>query len=175
MTRRAPARVLATATACCVAPCLNRTSSWVGACAGDETCANGQYGACDGDPAGTEICDGQVVDEDCDGNVDEGCVCQLNDTQDCGTDVGLCLFGTETCNINGQWDHCQGGQVPAQEICNNLNEDENCDGAVDGICHCQEDQQRDCGVGACAGQETCLISGVWSFCFGGAISNRPPL
>lgn len=51
----------------------------VGVCkAGDQTCVNGQWGACEGEVLPTqEIC-GDNLDNNCDGQVDEGCaVCEV--------------------------------------------------------------------------------------------------
>ena len=100
-------------------------------------------------PTGAEVCDNS--DNDCDGAIDEGL------TRSCGSDVGVCRAGTETCSA-GAWVGCTAtGGGP--EVCNNLDDD--CDGRVDGL-------SRSCGtdVGACrAGTELCL-SGSWGSCLG---------
>ncbi len=54
--------------------------------------------------------------------------CFDGETQPCGTDEGLCQMGVQTC-VDGVFGPCTGGVTPAEEICNNL--DENCDGAID--------------------------------------------
>ncbi len=101
---------------------------------GTETCSAGGWGSCTGGrgPA-TETCDG-VRDENCDGTVDEGCGCTIGATRSCGSDVGLCMAGGQTCDSSGTWAPCTGSTGPVPEICNGL--DDNCDGAVDegGIC-----------------------------------------
>ena len=53
--------------------------------AGTQTCSNGQWGACEGEvlPAAQEIC-GDNLDNNCDGNTDEGCV--TCDNNNCGSD-----------------------------------------------------------------------------------------
>lgn len=103
-------------------------------------------------PSGDEVCDGSV-DENCDGVVDEGC-CTAGETRSCGSDVGACVTGLETCEAGGIWSTCAGSTPPAPEVCNGLDDD--CDGAVD-------DEVTDAGsacgadTGACAaGVETCV-------------------
>jgi hypothetical protein len=131
----------------------------VGACvAGTQTCANGAWGACAGQVAPTnETCNG--VDDDCDGDTDEGCQCQNGQTMACGTNTGACTTGTQTCS-SGAWGPCVGGVGPTPEICNNVDDD--CDGQTD------EGLTQSCGTdqGACvAGTQTCS-AGVWSACAG---------
>src|SRR5262249_8272738 len=68
------------ARACYTGPAPTRG---VGACKdGKETCVAGTWGPCVGDTKpGTETCNG--VDDNCDGQVDEGCSCVNGSTQAC--------------------------------------------------------------------------------------------
>jgi hypothetical protein len=71
-------------------------------------------------PDATEVCDN--VDNNCDSSVDESL------TQSCGSDVGACQSGLETCTA-GTWGSCVGNVGPSAEACDNV--DNNCDGSVD--------------------------------------------
>ncbi|MCB9636037.1 MAG: PKD domain-containing protein [Sandaracinus sp.] len=141
----------------------------VGACSlGTETCAAGTWGTCTGrvDPT-TELCEGSV-DENCDGTVDEGCLCTNGQTRPCGSDVGACMRGTQTCSAAGAWGACTGEVRPSAERCDG-SVDDDCDGAVDEGCDCTTGATRRCGsdVGACvAGTETCSAAGTWGACVG---------
>jgi Phosphodiester glycosidase/FG-GAP-like repeat/Putative metal-binding motif len=76
-----------------------------------------------------ETCNG--LDDDCDGLVDEDL------SEQCGSDVGVCEFGTKTCD-NGTWGECKGGVTPSLEKCNELDDD--CDGTTDEdqVCEVEE-------------------------------------
>lgn len=112
----------------------------VGRChAGQKTCAvNGlSFGACNNQvvPA-VEIC-GNTQDDDCDGQVDEGCVCTPNASTPCYTgptgtqNVGRCAAGMATCDSTGMvLGACMGETVPHTEACS-TGQDEDCDGQTD--------------------------------------------
>ncbi|NOY90700.1 MAG: C-type lectin domain-containing protein [Deltaproteobacteria bacterium] len=119
----------------------------------------------DGCVSTTEICNGR--DDDCDGTVDEGCDCTPGDLRACGSDMGACVAGTETCEAAGWSGRCVGEVGPATEVCNGLDDD--CNGTVDEGCDCAPGASRACGsdVGACsAGTQTCTTAGAWSDCTG---------
>ncbi len=144
-------------------PCGDDT----GACtAGEERCAAGRWGVCEGATGpGAEICEG-MLDEDCDGQVDEGCQCVNGATRACGDDTGACVVGEERCAA-GRWGACEGATGPGDEVCEGAL-DEDCDGAVDEGCDCVNGTTRPCGVGvgACsAGTEACA-QGQWGDCVG---------
>lgn len=88
-------------------------------------------------PCGTqcgpkELCDGvnKGIDDNCDGNVDEGCPCAPGEAESCfkGDPSYLntpgCFPGTQKCSENGIWGTCVGGSH-ATDGCFNANPD-NC-------------------------------------------------
>jgi hypothetical protein len=80
-----------------------------------------------------EVCDG--ADNDCDGLVDD------NLTRVCGTDVGECQIGIQTCSY-GSWGSCVGEVGPSQETCDSLDND--CDGNIDDGFDLDSDGVADC-------------------------------
>ena len=130
---------------------------FAGGCSRATTLWNGQgayrdppSAECSCIPSG-EDCNG--VDDDCDGRVDEDLV------RGCGSDVGECRRGTQSCR-GGGWGGCEGGVEPRGEECDGRDQD--CDGRSD------EDLVRGCGtdVGECvAGTQRCLDT-RWQACEG---------
>ncbi len=79
---------------------------------------------------------GNGLDDDCDGSVDEGCVCAaINETRPCFAgppdrrDIGVCADGIETCSEFLQWGACVGGVSPGTEVCDGADND--CDNITD--------------------------------------------
>jgi hypothetical protein len=114
-------------------PCV--VPGHTGACAaGKVTCLpNGTYGCDFVNPIATEDCNG--IDDDCDGvvdNVPPPVVDPItkHSSYDCNTGLpGICAAGTKVCT-NGRW-VCHENQPPmAQEICNNMVDDD-CNGKID--------------------------------------------
>ncbi len=55
--------------------------------------------------------------------------CSVGSTRECGSSVGTCKPGRQTCSTNGTWGKCVGAVVPGVEVCDG--KDNNCDGVVD--------------------------------------------
>ena len=93
-----------------------------------------------------EICDG--LDNDCNGDVDEGCACVDGQTQECYSGdealigIGACARGTQTCDTSGSWGDCVDEVLPTQEQCDGADND--CNDAVD-----DGFGEVSCGLGIC--------------------------
>ncbi|MBU1238563.1 hypothetical protein KJ865_02545, partial [Myxococcota bacterium] len=147
----------------------NLTQACSTACGGgSEVCVNGEWSNCTAQQPATEVCDG--VDNDCDGIIDNGTgmECAMGTTQVCGSDVGLCVQGTELCDNTCNWSGtCLGETVAVAEDCDGLDND--CDGVTDNGCTCTPTATQPCGsdVGTCVmGTQTCITGGTWGSCEG---------
>ncbi len=101
-----------------------------GACAvGVKMCAGGKWGNCVGRTGESpEVCDEAGLDEDCDGDVNEGC-CEDGEMQACTTDrPGVCEAGTQRCRA-GTWGGCESEVEASSETCDGMDND--CNGMPD--------------------------------------------
>lgn len=101
---------------------------------GTQACQAGKWGTCQGQVTPqAETCNS--LDDNCDGKVDEVCVCKPGEKKPCYNGdpktqgVGGCKDGLKTCQGNGQWGPCSGEVGPKTEICNG--KDDDCDGQTD--------------------------------------------
>ena len=150
----------------------------LGVCAeGVTSCANGPMECVPTHVASPETCNG--LDDDCDGQVDEGHpaggeeVCNGKD-DDCDDliDEGL---GTLSCGVGAcarTVDACSGGTpqtcvpgTPSAETCNGLDDD--CDGATD-----EELGSLTCGTGACFSTVDACVGGSAQTCVPGSPSTE---
>ncbi|MFU8802983.1 MAG: MopE-related protein [Bradymonadaceae bacterium] len=142
------------------------------------SCPDGsQPNACGGcyEPEPEEICT-SGFDDDCNGQVGEGCPCTgtsrqcyIGDKEVAG--VGACNWGTQHC-LGEFWGPCTGSVLPTTELCGpdgtGNGTDNNCNGIVDDGCGCTEGATRSCGTstGTCEpGLQTCS-SNTWGPCEG---------
>jgi hypothetical protein len=173
------------------APCYDGPAGTenVGTCKdGTKTCDDHgkAWGPCVGAvlPA-PQLCTQPAADQNCDGQLNEGCKCVPGDVIDCyggpaGTEnVGICKGGKQTCLQDGSgYGPCVGQVLPAQETCFTP-DDDNCNGQVNEGgpgCLCVPNTPTSCydgpagtlGVGACkAGTKTCNALGTaYSPCAG---------
>lgn len=132
---------------------------------GLETCEKGTdgkpaWGQCVGQELPVpENCQNQE-DDNCNGEVNEGCKCQPGQTRECKANNGCA--GIQSCQAKGatsDWTECVASK-PREESCNGLDDD--CDGKTD------EDKDgnqltRDCNNVCFKGTETCK-GGKWKDC-----------
>ena len=140
-------------------PCLyEETNPWIiysdefenSSCVrGWRLCVDGEFTECQGfEGPQEEACDS--IDNDCDGDVDEGIILEGR----CGvTDMGICTLGEQICYDSELI--CYGATNPQNESCNGLDDD--CDGYTD------EDLERECETECGAGIERCF-RGEWIGC-----------
>lgn len=130
------------------------------------------------DPPGTLCPDGTAAaeadtcdrgnDANCNGVMNEGCTCLNGAVRDCGTDIGSCERGTQTCS-GGAWGQCLGGVSPRPADTCVANNDADCDGAPNTGCECDTGASRACGTdtGSCQrGVQRCGNDGRWGACEG---------
>jgi Putative metal-binding motif len=109
-------------------------------------------------------------DANCNGTPNEGCTCTNGQKRPCGSDMGNCKQGEQTCSANA-WGECVGEVKAAAKDSCDANDDANCNGTPNDGCGCVNGTQKECGknVGSCKfGSVTC-VNGVFppDTCVGG--------
>ncbi|MBI5516285.1 MAG: hypothetical protein HY909_21040 [Deltaproteobacteria bacterium] len=138
-----------------------------------------------------EVCN-DGLDNDCNGMIDEGCVCLPGSTSRCydgppsRAGVGVCNFGMQRCEGSGEfgtWSRCEGSGQPQPVRCGERM-DFRCNGMIDEGCGCPPGMTRGCypgpmgtaGVGLCReGMQTCVATdggAEWGPCTG-AVTPSP--
>ena len=132
-----------------------------------------------------EVC-GNGLDDDCNGIIDDGCICTSGAMQKCypgnpsQAGVGVCTFGMQACVSTGEfpaWGECKGAGAPQPVVCGG-GKDYRCDNQIDEGCGCMVGATQPCydgpagtsGVGLCkSGTQTCVAMGstsMWGTCMG---------
>ncbi|MFT3774684.1 MAG: MopE-related protein [Minicystis sp.] len=165
-----------------VVPCYTGPAgtAGVGVCkAGTAVCnaAGTAVGACSGEVLPQPESCFNAVDDDCNGQANDGCACTPGDVVTCYTGpagtqgVGICTGGTRTCDQTGVFGPCTGEVTPQPETCLDL-VDNDCNGQVNeggAGCVCAPGSTASCytgpagtaGVGICkTGTAQCNTQGT---------------
>jgi len=154
--------------------CYSGPEPVLGQCrAGVSRCIEGVLRACEGEvlPQAAEVCDEDADDENCNGEYNEGCACDVGTSKPCGEVVagtGVCRLGRSECTAAGVFGPCVGAINPSIETCNDLDDD--CDGETDegGLvedCYMGADPH-EIGVGSCRSGIAACNDGDFDECFG---------
>jgi len=109
----------------CSYTCIDEGYNWTSS----NVCCGNDAGEANPYQTNETACDSN--DNDCDGSVDEGCQCSPPGIlQECGTNVGECSTGNQTCLGNYTWGICENETAPVTEDCNDTL-DNDCDGFAD--------------------------------------------
>lgn len=109
-----------------------------------------------------DSCEVAGNDDDCDGVLNGGCACVNGSKRSCGTDVGSCVAGEQTC-VAQAWGPCV-GEVTKQTLdsCLTDKNDDNCNGLENEGCPCIGSAVRNCND--CGSQECNAAGRQWGAC-----------
>ena len=98
----------------CTGTSAHKCDTGAGVCAaGEQHCINAKWGPCLAKDLAVEDCDDK--DDDCDGEVDEGCDCTPGESMSCAAAPDQCAEYVRSCSSGGQWLPCstkEGTAVP---------------------------------------------------------------
>ena len=126
---------------------------------GKQTCQTGADGKPEWAPCDDqilpipELCNNDL-DDNCDGEVNEGCACRVGESRGCTADNGCA--GIQSCQARpsgSEWTQCV-ASAKAPESCDGLDND--CDGKIDNVEGTSDPLTRDCAKLCFKGTETCL-------------------
>ncbi len=141
---------------------------------GQRFCDNDlKWGPCLGavGPKLKDTCDVAGNDDDCDGEPNHGCTCVNGTKRSCGTDVGACKVGQQTCAAQ-TWGPCQGEITAlALDSCATTGSDDNCNGVPNEGCACVGTASENCGD--CGSRDCSPATRQWGACHAAKPSDCP--
>lgn len=137
--------------------------------AGVRTCqasadgSSSHWTTCTGDvgPAGADSCVTAGDDSNCNGQLNDGCVCLSSQTTSCSAEYsskGVCGSKTLTCSVSGKW--------PSKATCDAIATTESCSGSLDEDCdgNVNEVDACPCAAAPCQHNGLCSASGASYTC-----------
>ncbi|HEX2877471.1 MAG TPA: hypothetical protein VHP33_39760 [Polyangiaceae bacterium] len=113
-------------------------------------------------PKKADSCDIPGNDDDCDTIPNEGCNCVDGTKRDCGSDVGSCKKGQQTC-VAQAWGPCVGEVTKLTlDSCVTVGNDDNCNGKPNEDCPCVGNAKEDCG--GCGSHDCNPAARQWGAC-----------
>lgn len=132
-----------------------------------------KWGACLGavGAKAKDSCDIPGNDDDCDTVPNKGCNCVDGSKRDCGTDVGSCKVGKQTC-VAQAWGPCEGEVTKlGLDSCATVGNDDNCNGTPNENCPCIGDAKGDCND--CGSHDCNPAARQWGACKAAKPSDCP--
>jgi hypothetical protein len=113
-------------------------------------------------PKAKDDCNVAGNDDDCDGTPNSGCQCVTGTKRACGSDIGSCVKGEQTC-VAQVWGKCEGEVMPqALDSCAEAGNDDNCNGKANEGCPCVGTESEACGE--CGTRHCNAAARQWGAC-----------